>query len=49
MNIVDDDQNMVFQLIFKYDIFKLYYNSNFFALWMVILNKPIDAKIDKSK
>ena len=49
MNIVDDDQSMVFQLIFKYDIFKLYYNANFFALWKVILNMPIDSKIVKSK
>ena len=49
LNIVDDDQNLVFQLIFKYpQYFDLYYNKNFFSLFKVILNKPIKSKLLKS-
>lgn len=47
-NIVDDDQNIVYQLIFKYDsYFDLYYNNNWFNLFKIILNKPIKSKIKK--
>ena len=47
--IVDDDQNLVFQLIFKYpQYFDLYYSKNFFSLFKIILNKPLKTKIIKN-
>ena len=45
-NIVDDDQNLVFQLIFKNpNKFILYYNKHFFSLYKNILNKPTISKL----